>query len=143
MATFTNSANVESKADTGLWLLREAMAAAPWDGWKADSLADQAISYLVAAKRTAEGQKLCPGCNGRGTSAGIGDIRVNRCTGCGGFFTLAPVTLSAAVNVVRVDLDMLANAGPDGQFYFDLDLVGGRRIHGWADRETRRVVQWG
>jgi hypothetical protein len=90
----------------------------------------------------------CPGCSGEGLLTD--DPQVLKCTGCGGVFTDSrfPVTFEQAMKFVALGNPMLANAGPDGSFYFDLDvaLVGGKghtRRHGWADRATKRVVQWG
>jgi hypothetical protein len=59
-----------------------------------------------------------------------------------------PIPEAAALKFVLVGQPMLQNAGPEGQFYFDFDLteskmIPARRLHGWADKATKRVVQWG
>lgn len=101
------------------------------------------------------GPGLCPGCCGDGILSD--DPQVLVCRSCGGFYTAdpkQPITTAQAIKFVAIHLPMLANAGQDGQFYFDLDLVAAdahirgnegktERVHGWADRKTRRVVQWG
>jgi hypothetical protein len=92
----------------------------------------------------------CPGCSGSGILTD--DPQVLRCTGCGGVFTGAdPISFDQALKFVAFKLGMLDNAGPDGQVYFDLTIINASgpqegkptRVHGWADRKTKRVVQWG
>jgi DnaJ-class molecular chaperone len=88
----------------------------------------------------------CPGCSGFGRMTD--NSSVLQCNRCGGFFTAEPITREEAADVIAIQLPMLGNAGPDGQFYFDLDILAAdcnshSRIHGWADMKTRRVVQWG
>lgn len=90
----------------------------------------------------------CPACSGPGTMSD--DPQVLKCTRCGGIYTPIGESIvgEAAIKFVAYHLPMLANAGTDGQFYFDLVVFrpsdGGKtRMHGWADRKTRRVVQWG
>lgn len=104
---------------------------------------------MPAADRTRP--SACPGCSGSGDMTD--DPQVLRCTGCGGIFTVAgePIPFEAALKFVALNQNMVANAGADGSFYFDLDvldviLADGKtfnRQHGWADRKTKRVVQWG
>ena len=108
---------------------------------------DEAQQARLAAVRPS----TCPGCSGSGVLTD--DPQVLRCQGCGGIFTDAetPITEAQALTFVALGQPMLANAGPDGSFYFDLDvyveprtMVGDyRRIHGWADRQSKRVVQYG
>jgi len=97
-----------------------------------------------------EAVPTCPGCSSEGVLSD--DPQVYRCTGCRGVFALAdaPITFDQALKFVALHLPMMANAGADGQFYFDLMLsttwkgeaeVG--RVHGWADTKTKRVVQFG
>lgn len=90
----------------------------------------------------------CPGCSGAGVLTD--DPQVLHCTRCGGIFTDPnfPIIGEQAIKFVAYHLPMLANAGVEGSFYFDLDIArpsdGGRtRLHGWADRRTKRVVQYG
>lgn len=105
---------------------------------------------LPAAAQAAVRPSTCPGCNGSGVLTD--DPQVLRCDGCGGIFTDAetPITLVQALKFVLLNQPMQDRAGADGAFYFDLDLVeygakpaNATRYHGWADRETKRVVQWG
>jgi len=96
----------------------------------------------------------CPGCSGAGVpmdsyNGAVSDF-IWRCLGCGGAFTHLPVTVEQALPVVALDQAMLANAGAEGQFYFDLVILTSwkgqqilKRIHGWADRQSKRVVQFG
>lgn len=93
----------------------------------------------------------CPGCSGSGVLTD--DPQVLRCQSCGGIFTdpETPITRAQALKFVALLQPMLPNAGTEGTFYFDLDLyveprtMAGdyHRVHGWADRRTKRVVQWG
>ena len=90
---------------------------------------------------------LCPGCDGAGVPTD--DPQVLRCERCGGIFTKQnqPITIDQALKFVWMFAPMQANAGPEGQFMFDLDIMDRlgkrRRMHGWADRNTKRVTQWG
>jgi hypothetical protein len=97
-----------------------------------------------------EGPATCPGCDGDGVLSD--DPQVLRCTKCGGVFTAnpaEPITQAQAMKFVALHLPLQANAvDADQVFYFDLDLVadverGQTRLHGWADKATKRVVQWG
>jgi hypothetical protein len=102
---------------------------------------------ILAAPRPS----TCPGCSGGGELTD--DPQVLRCLGCGGIFTDAqlPITFEQAMKFVAINQAMLPNAGVDGSFYFDLDVLDPilkdgktfNRLHGWADRKTKRVVQWG
>lgn len=102
---------------------------------------------VVAAPRPS----TCPACSGGGELTD--DPQVLKCISCGGIFTDAelPITFDQALKFVALHLAMLANAGADGAFFFDLEvfdviLADGKttnRLHGWADRKTKRVVQWG
>jgi hypothetical protein len=93
----------------------------------------------------------CPGCSGRGVLSDDPQVfrLVFQCTSCGGVFTSTePITAEQAMRFVALGSPMLANATEDGTFYFDLDVAlvdgsGHNRRHGWADRKTKRVVQWG
>lgn len=104
------------------------------------------------ARFTIQAVKLapfCPACSGAGVLTD--DPQVLRCERCGAIFTAAePIVFEQAARFVALGLPMLANAGGDGQFHFDLTLATdwkGRpcvgRVHGWADTKTRRVVQFG
>lgn len=116
-------------------------------------LQDMAIVHARAAWREALQAVVkpatCPGCSGHGTLSD--DPQVFRCDSCGGVFTSTePIVMEAAIKFVSLQLPMLANAGADGSFYFDLDIVTSwknkrevARVHGWADRRTKRVVQFG
>jgi hypothetical protein len=76
------------------------------------------------------------------------DPSVLRCQSCGGVFTVAPVTMEQVLKFVSVHLPMVL--GEYDPFYFDFVVsshdpgrMAGTRMHGWADRKTKRVVQWG
>lgn len=89
----------------------------------------------------------CPGCSGEGVLTD--DPQVLKCTMCGGIFTKRsePITVEQALKFVAIHQPMKAEADLPGSFYFDLELsdgrMAGRRVHGFADRNTKRVVQWG
>lgn len=122
-----------------------------------ESMTGMAIVHAQAAWRGA--RKLneaaafqattCPGCSGAGVLTD--DPQVLRCERCGGVFTnprFQGIIMEQAIRFVAVHQPMLANAGTDGAFYFDLFIVrpsdgGQQRMHGWADKATKRVVQWG
>lgn len=95
------------------------------------------------------GPGLCPGCCGDGIKSAVPNVLT--CRSCGGVFTVEPITFDAALGMVAMNQAMLAKAGPDGQFLFDfvvfdVILADGKtvnRLHGWADKATKRVVQWG
>lgn len=114
-----------------------------WSPWHDGFMAAIRAAEQPAAVRPS----TCPGCSGSGVLTD--DPQVLKCTSCGGIFTDAeqPITPEQAIKFVAIHLPMLANAGTDGSFFFDLELIGGRmdgrRVHGWADRRTKRVVQWG
>lgn len=109
----------------------------------------EAVAFLGKAKKDLPKPASCPGCSGSGVLTD--DPQVLKCTSCGGIFTdpKQPICRTAAWKFVGLGQPMLANAGPDGSFYFDLDIVDGpdatqgTRVHGWADVKTRRVVQFG
>ncbi len=81
----------------------------------------------------------CPGCSGAGQpSAAAG---VFTCGSCGGRFSVEPVSVDVARSIVGIDRPMQANA--DELVYFDLVVEDRGRMHGFADRRTGAVVQWG
>ena len=96
---------------------------------------------------------VCPGCSGPGVLTD--DPQVLRCTKCDGVFTdpKQPITPEQAIKFVRIQLPMatMRTFGRRTAFYFDLDIVESAgaglnsvtRVHGWANRETKQVVQWG
>lgn len=142
------AARQESEAELGIGILVRALDPKQTPNDLVARMADMAVVHLVAAARIAAGHVLCPGCSGLGLLSD--DPQVLKCQGCGGFFTDSrfPIVMEQAIPFVKVHLPMLANAGVDGSFMFDLDITrpsdGGRqRMHGWADRKTGRVVQWG
>lgn len=83
----------------------------------------------------------CPGCSAKGVAL-PGLTAVFGCTGCGGLFTtVGAITHAQACTFVGLDRPMApASAHP---FYFDFDVVESGRVHGWADRTTGTVVQYG
>jgi hypothetical protein len=94
------------------------------------------------------GPGLCPGCCGDGILTD--DPQVLKCRSCGGIFTAdrkQPISPEQAMKFVAIHLPMLANAGADGSFFFNLAISREchetTHVHGWADRKTKRVVQWG
>lgn len=119
------------------------------------SMTDLAIFHARAAWRLAASGTpaavACPGCSGAGILTD--DPQVLKCTRCSGLFTAdwdMPLTFDQACRIVRLNQNMLPNAGADGSFYFDLavetEWKGKRevaRVHGWADSKTKRVVQFG
>jgi len=97
--------------------------------------------------KTATQTTTCPACSGA-SAPSAGHPFVLSCTSCGAVYTDRGVAIGVSVarQFVAVAEPMLANAGAAGQRFFDFVLVtdaGRQRIHGWADRATRRVVQWG
>lgn len=100
-------------------------------------------TLIVNTTQAAVRPSTCPGCNGSGVLTD--DPQVLRCESCGGIFTdpETPITGVQAMKFVAFQLDMLDNAGADGAFYFDLDVMNRGRLHGWADKRRKRVVQWG
>ena len=61
------------------------------------------------------------------------------CEDCGGVHA----TERAIPMIVNVNAPMLADAAAEDMRYFDITRTDGRRIHGWFDFATRRVVQYG
>lgn len=80
----------------------------------------------------------CPGCR---TPAPAGARQLWSCPGCGGL--IGEVTESEVRALV--DLNMWAEepVDPAAIRYFDLLVAGRRRVHGWYDPRTRKVVQIG
>lgn len=104
----------------------------------------EAVRVHLAAIR----QELpkCPACSGAGRQTE--NKMVHKCERCSAVFTPAGAFLLPiqALQIVSLSDHMLANAGPEGQFYFDLVVSSDgkvHRMHGWADRATKRVIQWG
>lgn len=91
----------------------------------------------------------CPGCSGQGKKNGInGNPCVVKCDRCGGLFTIRTIGWQECLEFVNLNAPMLANS--EAQQYFDFCYAGpscggGKpvRVHGWFDRITKRVVQWG
>lgn len=83
----------------------------------------------------------CPGCSttiGRETTV----TGVYQCTGC--FGLVGTCYRGEAEALVGLHEPMLANAAPENLRYFDFTFMGGEgRTHGFYDRNTRRVVQYG
>lgn len=138
------------EADLALGILARAVDPRQTPADLADRMADLATVHFLAAARIAFGQTVCPGCSHVGELTD--DPQVLKCTGCGGVFTDGQaITWAQALKFVALHLAMLPNAGDEGSFLFDLDvfdviLADGKttnRLHGWADKRTKRVVQWG
>ncbi len=137
------------EADLAVSLLQQAIDPARCPADLVDRMAGMAEVHARAAWRIAQGDHgSCPGCSGVGVLTD--DPSVLKCERCGGFFTVDPITFEQAMQFVALGQPMLTNAGPDGQFYFDLfvntswrDKPALGRVHGWADARTKRVVQFG
>ncbi len=63
---------------------------------------------------------------------------VRKCSRCGGLGGV--VSLSGIVPFVRLDLDL---SNEESTRYFDFQIPGGRRIHGWFNEKSKRVTQVG
>ncbi len=142
--------NAAAEADLGIGILKQAVDPFRCPADLSARMAEMAIHHLVAAKRVSEGHQLCPGCSNLGRLTD--DPQVLRCEGCGGVFSHRhfPLVMAQALKFVALHQDMKQEAGIMGTFYFDLDILtewNGRRavgrVHGWADVETKRVVQFG
>jgi len=70
-----------------------------------------------------------------------------KCPGCGGVVTVALIGQWSADGIVRSEWAD-GDVADEDLFYFDLCIVkddgsGWFRFHGWADQNTRRLVQIG
>lgn len=84
----------------------------------------------------------CPGCSDNGVLTD--DPSVLRCQSCGGVFTTERITEAQGFKFVSFNRPMLHDS--NDMFYFDFVVDNGDtvdRMHGWADKATKRVVQWG
>lgn len=92
-----------------------------------------------------DGHALCPACSGPG--AQTDDARVRRCTECGGVFTVETIDRASAWRLVKFSSMLWYEVPSDQLFSFDLSIeIPGRgveRVHGVADRKSKRVVQYG
>lgn len=83
----------------------------------------------------------CPGCNGK-LVAGKDNALIRTCKSCGGL--IGSCYRGELYGHVKVHLPMIATS--DDMQYFDFDVLGSdgvQRVHGWMDRATKRVVQYG
>jgi len=143
------AARQQSEAELGIGILVRALDPNQTPNDLVARMADMAVVHLVAAARIAAGHQLCPGCSGLGLLSDDPDVL--RCQGCGGVYTTDPITPEQAIKFVAIHLPMVSGAEPRfgviETFYFDLELsdgrLAGRRIHGWADKRSKRVTQWG
>lgn len=96
------------------------------------------VEQRAAATKAAG--NLCPGCDGQGVRL---TDHVLKCQRCGGYFSLEPAAEDEVQTFVDLKAPMQANAAAGCQVYFDFMLGPRYRVHGWFDRTTKRVVQWG
>lgn len=89
----------------------------------------------------------CPACsNKRGNKNyddSIGMVQVYRCKKCGAVF--GSCYKGDSFKVVKPFWHQ-GEAQPEDLFYYDLEVLGSagvERSHGWAHKETRRIVQTG
>jgi hypothetical protein len=147
--SMNQAARQQAEAELGIGILARALDPTQTPNDLVARMADMAVVHLVAAARIAAGHQLCPGCSGLGLMSD--DPSVLQCQGCGGVFTAEGITPEQAIKFVAIHLPMVLGGeprfSPISTFYFDLELsdgrLAGRRVHGWADRKTKRVVQWG
>ena len=87
----------------------------------------------------------CPACSHPESTPHASLANVQTCNACGGIFGTLHVFETR--EVVDINAPMLANAEPEDMQYFDLMQIGSstedRRIHGWMQKSTHAVVQWG
>lgn len=142
---------ISNEADLGVMLLTQANDPTRCPADLASMMTRMAITHFLAARRLSEGHTVCPGCSDIGVLTD--DPSVLRCQGCDGVFTTEPITLEQALKFVRIaDANLLPTAKAAGTFYFDLEVLyfnrnrtesQARRLHGWADRATKRMTQLG
>lgn len=120
---------------------------------------EEAMQYLeemVAEgliRKTAEHKKLalefldepmsddeCPACSGQGVPEGTYP-GLYTCSQCGGIFGELP-SWDAASKYIDIQDTLGVESSPEDLRYFDF-FINGERTHGWYDRKTKRVVQWG
>jgi transcription initiation factor TFIIIB Brf1 subunit/transcription initiation factor TFIIB len=93
------------------------------------------------SKTTTMGQ--CPGCSStRGRETDV--VGVYECAKCGG--VVGQCYRGDASRFVAIHQPMQAECEDGDARYFDLMLLGSQgieRVHGWMDRNTKRVVQFG
>lgn len=73
-----------------------------------------------------------------------GDLKTSTCQACGGLH--GEMYRGEAYDFVNLHRKMQDDAPPERLRYFDLTLLGSKgieRVHGWMDRETQNVVQYG
>ena len=86
----------------------------------------------------------CPACSHTESTPHENLADVVTCDRCGGIYGTCYVCDTR--KVVDVNAPMVANAEPEDMQYFDLVQLGSqgtRRIHGWIQKSTHAVVQWG
>ncbi len=140
---------IDNLAANAIGLIRRAANPAE-EQTTADITLTYAIDALRAILNLQRGKPVCPGCNGLGLRRETGGVAhyspILDCQRCGGIFTDRALLGVEALQVVALSGHMLANAGPAGTFYFDFEVASDgkiHRMHGWADKATKRVVQWG
>lgn len=85
---------------------------------------------------------LCPGCSSEGVLQKLPG-NVFKCKGCGGLFGDCAYKGNLS-QIVNIHLPMVADS--EDMQYFDISFIGSEgpgRVHGWMDRQTRNVVQYG
>lgn len=96
-----------------------------------------------AGKRVRVSESMaCPGCSGR-TKITTELTQVYECASCGGI--IGECYRGDAYKFVNIGTLVPQTEGMEVQ-YFDLVLLGSdgiKRVHGWFDRQTKNVVQYG
>lgn len=144
-------------ADLGVTLLRAAADPALCPADLVETMTGMALVHLISVKRMnptpwGDGAPVdeprCPGCSGTGPRVSNAFPSVRVCDKCHGLFTAGPVPRWVALKFVALDHPMVANS--DNPQYFDFDILGdgvklqaAARVHGWFDRVSKRVTQWG
>ena len=103
--------------------------------------------YRMLLETVQEAGPRCSACGGKLEAdvllERIGETDVQVCEDCGGLHMTAP--RDRVCEFVQLDRP-LVNLEPEGEGrYFDVTLTdqGDRRVHGWMDSITRRVLQIG
>jgi hypothetical protein len=91
----------------------------------------------TVAKIDANQAEKCPGCSGQ---TEYFDAGIRRCVTCDGL--VGRTSMERAERYVTLDA-MQANAPVERMRYFDFTFDNKNRVHGWYDRETKKVVQYG
>lgn len=154
--TFTDSRCIDIEKNLGT-------AAAQWAdqnaaGWVLDRLADpvdalafglKVLPVAISARLAPKGRPSCPGCSNTGVATDTNPC-VYSCNSCGGLFTVRVIGWQECLAFVDLNAAMQPNGQRQALQYFDFTYAGPscgggqpQRVHGWFDRTTRKVVQFG